>query len=324
MNRRDLLTTLGAASVAAASGTSPAFAQSYPSKPVRVIVPFGAGSTTDIVARIIAMPLGQALGQPIIVENKAGADGVIGAVEVKRAAPDGHTLLLGTNTPLSAAPHLQKNVPYDALADFTPICHLGYFTFFMVTHPSIPANTLPELLAYAKANPGKLNYATGNSTGIVTTALLAKLAGVEMVHVPYKTEPQAITDLLTGQTHLMIGSYSPIASHIKDGKLKALMTILPSRSDILPAVPSIREAGFPDFPLVPWASVVGPANMPKDVTDRLNTELIAVLGKPDIKEALTKQAFAIKSSTPAELSVMMKSQFETWGRVTKDAGIEPQ
>jgi tripartite-type tricarboxylate transporter receptor subunit TctC len=322
MNRRAFLASTAVS--AAALATGPAFAQQYPSKPVRIIVPFGAGSTTDIVTRIVAAPLSQALGQPVIVENKPGADGVIGAVEAKRAAPDGHTLFVGTNTPLSAAPHLQKNIPYDVMTDFTPLCHLGYFTFFLVIHPSIPAKTLPELLAYAKANPGKINYATGNSTGIVATALLAKLAAVDMVHVPYKTEPQAITDLLAGQTHMMIGSYSPIAAHIKDGKLNALVTTLPTRSALLPEVPSITEAGFPDFPLVPWASMVGPAGMPKEVVDRLNKELVALLDKPEIKDALNKQAFAVKSSSPDELRGMMKAQLETWGRVTKDAGIEPQ
>jgi tripartite-type tricarboxylate transporter receptor subunit TctC len=324
MNRRDFLSSTALTGLAALSGIGPAFAQTYPSKPVRIIVPFGAGSTTDIIARIVAAPLAQALGQPVIVENKPGADGVIGAVEVKRAAPDGHTLFVGTNTPLSAAPFLQKNIPYDVMTDFTPLSHLGYFTFFLVTHPSIPAKTLPELLAYAKANPGKLNYATGNSTGIVATALLAKLAGVDMVHVPYKTEPQAITDLLSGQTHMMIGSYSPIAAHIKDGKLNALVTTLPVRSTLLPHVPSIGEAGFPSFPLVPWASIVGPASMPPDIIARLNTELVAILGQPEIKEQMTKQAFAIKSSSPDELRGMIKSQYDTWGRVTKDAGIEPQ
>jgi tripartite-type tricarboxylate transporter receptor subunit TctC len=324
MNRRDFLNATALTGLAVVSGAGPAVAQQYPSKPVRIIVPFGAGSTTDIIARIVAAPLSLALSQPVIVENKPGADGVIAAVEVKRAAPDGHTLFVGTNTPLSAAPHLQKNIPYDVMTDFTPLSHLGYFTFFVITHPSIPAKTLPELLAYAKANPGKVNYATGNSTGIVATALLAKLAGVDMVHVPYKTEPQAITDLLAGQTHMMIGSYSPVAPHIKDGKLNALATTLPTRSALLPDVPSIGEAGFPNFPLVPWASIVGPAGMPKEVVERLNRELTALLEKPDVKEALTKQAFAVKSSTPDELRGMIKAQFDTWGRVTKDAGIEPQ
>jgi tripartite-type tricarboxylate transporter receptor subunit TctC len=328
INRRDFLssTALSAAGLAAAglALAGPAMAQAYPSKPIRIIVPFGAGSSTDIVTRIIAAPLSQALGQPVIVENKPGADGAIAGVEVKRATPDGHTLLMATNSPLSAVPYLQKQQPYDVIADFTPISHVGFFTFFLVTHPSVEAKTLPELIAYAKANPGKLNYATGNTTSIVATALLAKLAGIDMVQVPYKTEPQAMTDLFVGQTQLMISSYSPVAAHIKDGKLRAIVTTLSERSGLLPDVPSLAEVGFKDFPVVPWAAVVGPAAMPKEIVERLNKELVTILGTPDIKEQINKQAFAVKSSSPAELGMIIKDQLEVWGRVMKEAGIERQ
>jgi tripartite-type tricarboxylate transporter receptor subunit TctC len=323
LNRRSFLrsTALTAAGLAT---TGPAFAQQFPSKPIRIIVPFGAGSSTDIVTRIIAAPLSQALGQPVIVENKPGADGAIAGVEVKRATPDGHTLLMATNSPLSAVPYLQKQQPYDVIADFTPISHVGFFTFFLVAHPSVPAKTLPELIAHAKANPGKLNYATGNTTSIVATALLAKLAGIDMVQVPYKTEPQAMTDLFVGQTQVMISSYSPVAAHIKDGKLLPLVTILPERSALLPDVPSVAEVGFKDFPVVPWAAIVGPAAMPKDVVERLNKELVTILAKPEIKDQINKQAFAVKSSSAADLGVIIKDQLEIWGRVMKDAGIEQQ
>jgi tripartite-type tricarboxylate transporter receptor subunit TctC len=324
MNRRDFLSTSALTGLAAIAGTGPAFAQQYPSKPIRIIVPFGAGSSTDIVCRLIATPLSLALGQPVVVENKAGADGAIAGVEVKRATPDGHTLLFATNSPLSAVPYLQKQQPYDVMADFTPISHVGFYTFFLVVHPSIPATTLPELIAHVKANPGKVNYATGNTTSIVATALLATLAGMDMVQVPYKTEPQAITDLLSAQTHVMISSYSPVAAHIKDGKLRPLATILPERSALLPDVPSVGEVGFPKFPVVPWAAMVGPAGMPKEIVDRLNKELVTIIANPEVKEQITKQAFALRSSTPAELGVIMKDQLEVWGRVMKQAGIEPQ
>jgi tripartite-type tricarboxylate transporter receptor subunit TctC len=324
MNRRDFLSTSALTGLAAIAGTGPVFAQQYPSKPIRIIVPFGAGSSTDIVCRLIATPLSLALGQPVVVENKAGADGAIAGVEVKRATPDGHTLLFATNSPLSAVPYLQKQQPYDVMADFTPISHVGFYTFFLVVHPSIPATTLPELIAHVKANPGKVNYATGNTTSIVATALLATLAGMDMVQVPYKTEPQAITDLLSAQTHVMISSYSPVAAHIKDGKLRPLATILPERSALLPDVPSVGEVGFPKFPVVPWAAMVGPAGMPKEIVDRLNKELVTIIANPEVKEQITKQAFALRSSTPAELGVIMKDQLEVWGRVMKQAGIEPQ
>ena len=324
MKRRDFLTLIALTAASGLIGTNPALAQQYPIKPIRMIVPFGAGSSTDIICRIISAPLATALGQPVIVENKPGADGAIAGVEVKRAAPDGHTLLMATNSPLSAVPYLQKQPPYDVLTDFTPVSHVGFYTFFVVVHPSIPANTLPELIAHVKANPGKVNYATGNTTSIVATALLAKLAGMDMVQVPYKTEPQAITDLLSGQTHVMISSFSPIAPHIKDGKLRALATTLSERSALLPDVPSVAEVGFKNFPVVPWAAIVGPAAMPKDVVERLNKELATILATAEIKDQINKQAFAAKSSSPAELGVIIKEQLETWGRVMKDAGIEQQ
>jgi tripartite-type tricarboxylate transporter receptor subunit TctC len=321
MSRRQVL-ALGVASTATLS--IPATAQTFPSKPIKLVVPFGAGSSTDLIARLVGQPLSQALGQPIIVENKPGADGGISGAEVKRAAPDGHTLLLATNSPLSVYPHLQKQPAYDPVADFTAISHVGYYTFFIVVHPSVPAKSVPELIAHAKANPGKLNYATGNTTALVSSALFAKLAGIDMLHVPYKTEPPAVIDLLSGQTHVMISSYSTVAAHIRDGKLRAIATTLPTRSALLPDVPSIAEAGMTDFPVTPWAGIVGPANMPKDVVDRLNKELVAILARADIKEQLDKQAFAAVSSSPGELADLIKSRLASWGQVMKAAGMEPQ
>jgi tripartite-type tricarboxylate transporter receptor subunit TctC len=322
LTRRTMLASTTAAALSVA--TRPAFGQQFPSRTIRIIVPFGAGSTTDNIARVIAVPLAAALGQPVIVENKAGADGAIGGAEVKRASPDGHTLLMATNSPLAAVPYLQKQPPYDVMVDFTPISHVGHYTFFVNMHPSLPVKSLPELIAYVKANPGKVNYATGNTTGIAATALLAKLAGMDMVHVPYKTEPQAITDLLAGQTQLMIGTLSPIAGHVKDGKLLAIATLLPERSPLLPEVPSVAEAGFKDFPVVPWAAVVGPAGMSKEVVDRLNKELVTILASPEVKEQFGRQGFASRSSSPSELGAVMKDQIEVWARVMKDAGIERQ
>jgi tripartite-type tricarboxylate transporter receptor subunit TctC len=291
---------------------------------VRVVVPFGAGSSTDIVMRIIAQPLSQALGQAVVVENKAGADGVIAAVDVQKAAPDGHTLMLATNSPLSAAPHLKKNLPYHPINDFTPISFVGNYTFFVVVHPSVPAKTLQELISYARANPGKLNYATGNTTSIVSTAMFATLAKINIVQVPYRTEPPAIIDLLSGQIHMIFTSYSTVAPHVRDGKLRALVTTLPARSALLPEVPSIVEAGFPKFPIVPWAGMVGPAKLPREVVERLNRELVAVLKRPEVQEQLAKQAFAPRSSTVQEFNDYVREQLEVWGKAIRDAGIQPE
>lgn len=305
-------------SLAAASASA-----QFPSKPVRVVVPFGTGSSTDIVMRIVAQPLGQALGQLVLVDNKPGADGIIAATEVMRAAPDGHTLFIATNSPLSAAPHLKKKLPYDPIADFTPISFVGNYTFFVVVHPSVPAKTLSELIAFARVKPGQLNYATGNTTGIVSTAMLATLAKINIVHVPYKTEPPAIIDLLSGQIHLMFSSYATIAPHLRGGKLRALVTTLPERSPLIPEVPSIVEAGFPKFPIVPWAGMFGPGKMPNEVVERLNRELTAILRRADVRESLAKQAFHAKGSSASELAAYVKEQLDVWGKTIRDAGIQP-
>jgi tripartite-type tricarboxylate transporter receptor subunit TctC len=300
----------------------PAAAQ-YPSKPIRVLVPFGAGSSTDIVMRILAQPLGQSLGQPVVVENKPGADGAIAAAEVAKAPADGHTMMIGTNSPMSAGPHLRK-VPYDAIRDFTPITLVGNYTFFVLVHPSVPARTLQELIAYAKANPGKLNYATGNTSGIVMTAMLTSQAGMELVHVPYKSEPPAITDLLSGNVQVMISSYATVAPFMRDNKLRPLVTTLPNRSPLMPEVPSIVEVGFPKFSVSPWAGMFGPARMPKEVTERLNREFNALIKRADVREALLKQAFDPKGSSVDEFNAYVKDQYDIWGRAIRDAGIQPE
>jgi len=300
----------------------PAAAQ-YPSKPIRILVPFGAGSSTDIVMRILAQPLGQSLGQPVVVENKPGADGAIAAAEVAKAPADGHTMMIGTNSPMSAGPHLRK-VPYDAIRDFTPITLVGNYTFFVLVHPSVPARTLQELIAYAKANPGKLNYATGNTSGIVMTAMLTSQAGMELVHVPYKSEPPAITDLLSGNVQVMISSYATVAPFMRDNKLRPLVTTLPNRSPLMPEVPSIVEVGFPKFSVSPWAGMFGPARMPKEVTERLNREFNALIKRADVREALLKQAFDPKGSSVDEFNAYVKDQYDIWGRAIRDAGIQPE
>jgi len=295
----------------------------FPAKPIRVLVPFGVGSSTDIVMRIVAVPLAQALGQPVVVDNRPGADGVVAAVELLRQAPDGHTLLLATNSPLSAAPHLRRKIPYDAQKDFTGVSLVGNYTFFVVVHPRLPAKTLQELISLVRRNPGKLNYASGNTSSIVMTAMLASLAKLDIAHIPYKTEPPAVVDLLAGQVQLMISSYSTVAPHVESGRLRALVTTLPKRSPMLPNVPTIVEAGMPKFPIVPWAGMFGPAKMPRPVADRLNRELVEIIGRPDIQEQLNKQAFLGRTSGVDELTSFVHEQYEVWGKAIRDAGIQP-
>jgi len=296
-------------------------AAEFPAKPIRVLVPFGAGSSTDIVMRILAPSLAQALGQPVVVENKPGADGAIAAAEVARAPADGHTLVLGTNSPFSAVPHLRRNAPYDALADFTPLALVGNYTFFVVVHPSVPARTLQELIAHARANPGKVNYGTGNTSSIVMTAMFATLANIDLVHVPYKSEPPAVTDLLSGTIQMMITSFAPAAPHLREGKLRALATTLPKRSPLLPDVPSIVEAGLPKFPIESWAGMFGPAKMPKDVTERLNRELNLLLQRADVRDSLLKQAFEPRGATMDEFAGYVREQYSVWGKAIRESGI---
>ena len=300
-----------------------AFAQ-FPSKPIRVVVPFPAGSATDTISRILGASVSNAVGQPVVVDNKAGADGAIAGAEVAKAAPDGYTLLMATNSPMSAVPAMKKVPPYDPVADFTPITDIGRYTFFIVVYPGVPAKTLPEFLQYARSNPGKINYATGNTTGIVSTAFFSSLAKIEMVHVPYKGEPQAMTDLISGRVQLMFASSSTSVPQVRDGKLRALVTTLARRSQILPEVPTIAEAGMPEFSVTSWAGLFGPARVPKEVVDRLNREFVAAMGRADVQAAMEKQAFVLSPSTPEKLAAFVKEQLESYRNILRAAGVQPE
>jgi tripartite-type tricarboxylate transporter receptor subunit TctC len=298
-------------------------AQDYPTKPITLIVPWPAGGSTDLTMRAMAESASKVLGQPIVVDNKAGADGAIAAAEVAKAAPDGYTLLMATNSPMSAVPALKKSPPYDPVADFTPITDIGRYTFFILVHPSVPAKTLTELIDYARANPGKLNYATGNTTGIVSSAYFASLASIQLVHVPYKGEPQAVTDLVAGRVQLMFCSSGTSIAHIRDGRLRPLVTTLAKRSQLLPELPTIAEAGMPQFSITSWAGLFGPARMPREVVERLNKEFVAAMGRADVQAAMEKQAFALSPSSPEQLAAFVKEQMESYRRILRAAGVEP-
>jgi len=311
------------AAIALVALASSASAQ-YPNKPIRIIVPFPAGSATDTVARILGQSVSAAVGQPVVVESKAGADGAIAGAEVAKAPPDGYTLLLATNSPIAVVPALRKSPPYDPVTDFTPITDVGRYTFFLFANAAVPAKTFGELVAYAKANPGKLAYATGNTTGIVSFAQMNALAGIEMLHVPYKGEPAAITDLIGGRVQLLWATPTTGLAHLKDGKLRALVTSLKQRSPILPDVPTIAEAGLPKFSILSWAALYGPAKMPRDLTDRINKEFVAAMNRPDVIAQMNKQAFALTPSTPEELAAFTKEQIEDYRRVLRAAGVQPE
>ena len=296
----------------------------FPAKPIRMVVPFPAGSATDTIARILSNSVSQSIGQTLVVENKAGADGAIAAAEVAKSPADGYTLLMATNSPMSAVPAMKRNPPYDPVADFTPITDVGRYTFFIVIHPDVPAKTLSELIDYARANPGKLNYATGNTTGIVSRAFFASQAQITMVHVPYKGEPQAIADLVAGRVQLMFASSTTAVPQVREGKLRALVTTLAKRSQLLPEVPSISEAGMPQFSITSWAGLFGPAKMPREVVDRLNREFGAAMARADVQAAMERQAFALSPSSPEQLAAFVKEQLESYRRTLQAAGVQPE
>ena len=296
----------------------------FPGKPVRIVVPFPAGSATDTIARILGQSVSAAVGQPVIIDNKAGADGAIAGAEVVKSAPDGYTLFMATNSPMAVAVAMKKVPPYDPLADFTPITDVGRYTFFLYINAQSPIKTFKELVEYAKANPGKLNYATGNTTGIMSFAQMNALAGIDMTHVPYKGEPQAITDIVGGRVQLLWATPTTGLSHVKDGKLRALATNLKTRSNLLPDVPTMAEVGIPQYSVVSWAALYAPARLPRELQLRLNKEFIDAMKRPDVAAQLDKQAFQATGSTPEELGAFTRAQYEAYRAILKSVGMQPE
>jgi tripartite-type tricarboxylate transporter receptor subunit TctC len=323
VRRRRFLSCFGAA-IATPALARRAWAQGYPSKPITIVVPFGAGSGTDTVTRVIAQPLSAALGQTVVIENKPGANGAIAATQVARAAPDGHTLLVSTNSPHSAAPSLNKTLAYDPVKDFAPVTRLGSYTIVLLVHPSVPVASVAELIAYAKANPGKLSYASGNTSGIVAGETLKRAAGIDILHVPYKTVPPAMQDVLGGRVSIIMSDLTPGLPHVRAGTLRALATTRLKRSALLPNVPSLHEAGVEGFDMDSWAGLFAPAGTPSAVVARLNPELRAIIDGTEVKSRLTTAGFEAFSSTPAELGEFVNAQLVKWTRMIKAAAIEPE
>jgi tripartite-type tricarboxylate transporter receptor subunit TctC len=310
--------------LAAATALHAQPAANYPSKPIRFVIPFGPGSATDVLARIAGQELSLSVGQPIVVVPKPGADGALSALDVKRSAADGYTFLYGTNSPLAVVPNLRKDPPYDVMTDFTPVTFLGDNTYFVVVHPTVPVKTINELIAHAKANPKALNYPAPNTYALVATGMFAVNNGIQMHMVPYKSEPDAIIDMLSGRLHLMFGTSTTVSAHVKEGKLRVLATTFHERSPLMPEVPSFPEVGQAKFPIGPWFALVGPAALPRALVARMNKEMVAVLAKTTVKEQMLKQGFMARSSTPEALATYMRDQIAVWKTALKGAGIEPQ
>ena len=297
---------------------------SYPAKPINLIVPFPAGSGTDAVGRIFATELSKILGQQVVVENKPGGNATIAASYVARMQPDGYTLFLTTNTSHSAAPWLMKNVSYDPVKDFTPIARGGNLPFILVINPKLPVKSVEELIAYAKKNPGKLNYASGNSTGIVGGATFAARTGIELVHVPYKGTPQAMTDVVGGQVDMMFVDVAAGMPLVKSGQLKAIAVSTAARSALLPELPSMAEAGVKDFDLISWNGYFGPAGLPPEVVTKVNAAINQIVNDPETKKRLSVLGFDAFSGTPQDFAGFVDQQLTLWKKLIQDAGIKPE
>jgi tripartite-type tricarboxylate transporter receptor subunit TctC len=302
-----------------------ALAQSYPQKPVSLIVPWAPGGSTDILARIVGQHLYQSMGQPIVIENRTGAAGNIGTGAVARAPADGYTLLFNTMSVHTMNHALFATMPFDGVKDFSPISLLAYVTNTMVVHPSVPANNVAEFIAYAKANPGKIAYASSGpgSTNHLCAAMLEKMAGIEMLHVPYRGGAPAVADTVGGQVQLFFTAGTQSLEHVKAGRLKLLALTEAKRSVLLPDVPLVGET-VPGYEMTVWYGAFGPAGMPSDIVARLNGEIARTLALPDVTKKMADIAVEVASSTPDELATRMRTDTEKWGKIIKSLNITPQ
>jgi tripartite-type tricarboxylate transporter receptor subunit TctC len=320
---RSLAAVLGVVLLAFSTSAS---AQQYPNRPIRFVVPFAPGGSTDTLARTIGQKLTEALQQQVVVDNRSGANGNIGMEIVAHAAPDGYTILLGYIANLGIGPGLYAKLPFDPVRDYAPITQLASSPNILAVHPSLPVKSLRELIAYAKTNPKKLNFASSGvgSIGHLTGELLNRSAGVDMVHVPYKGSGQAVIDLLGGQVQMMFSGMSSVMQHIKAGKLRALAVTGAQRSPAVPDVPTIAESGFPGFEATAWYGVLAAARTPKTIVNRLHDEIVRALALPDVKERLNNVGFELVGGTPDEFTAFIKSEIAKWTRVVRDAHISAE
>ncbi|HYJ42929.1 MAG TPA: tripartite tricarboxylate transporter substrate binding protein [Xanthobacteraceae bacterium] len=320
MNARHIFA--GCAIALAFSGA--AVAQSYPNRPVTILTPFAAGSVTDAAARLIAQTLQEALGQSFVVENRAGAGGLLAAGAVARAKNDGYTLLLTTNSTHSVVHGLFKSVPYDPIKDFTPIARIGSFASFFAVTPDKPYQSMQALVAYAKANPGKLSYGAGNSTSHIVGEALKKRTGIDIVRVPYKSNPAVMIDLIGGQIPIMVADFNTGMPQLKAGKVNALAVLTRERNPALPDVPTLHETVMPGYHILAWAGMFGPAGMPDDATRILAAAVEKALQKPEVRARFASSGTDVYWSGPKEFDAFVKSELGSWTAMIKEAGIEPE
>ncbi len=297
------------------------FAQGYPNKSIRIIVPFAAGGNNDVRARLIAEKLTQSWGQQVVVENRPGADGAIGMEAVAKAAPDGYTLLLNMPGAAVVTPVLYKKIRYDPLKDFEQVTQITTTTILLLVNPSVPVRSVKELIALTKSKPGQLNYAAPSSPYYLITEMFKLRAGVDMMYIPYKGTAPALTALISGEASVMFEAMFTLLPHVKAGKARALAVCSTKRTPGLPDVPTMAESGIPGFEVSTWSGFAAPAGTPKEIVKKLNTEIIRILRMPDVKERLESGGDTIVGSTPEEFTTFMKSEFARYTRVVKEAGI---
>jgi len=323
MKRWNFLQLAVAFSAAALTWAAGAQTRDWPQASIKIIVPFGAGSGADQVARLIGQELSSVLGQPVIIDNKAGAGGTIGATAAARSAADGYTLFLTTNTTQAANPHLYKQLAYDPIKDFTPISRIANTPALLVTHPSVPANNLAELIALAKSKPNKLSYASGSAGTLVPGAMLTFEAGIEMVHVPYKSIPDGLKDVMAGTVDMMFTDMATGSIQVKAGRVKALGVSSAKSSALMPDVPPIANT-LKGFELLAWYALYAPTGTPQQVVDRLHQTIVSAMAKPEFSSKFTALGLEPMTSTPKQLAEFNRSELEKWGRVIKRSGASPQ
>ncbi|MGZ3320585.1 MAG: Bug family tripartite tricarboxylate transporter substrate binding protein [Xanthobacteraceae bacterium] len=301
-----------------------ALAQDYPGRAITLVVPFAVGSGIDPTARIIADELSRSLKQPVVIDYKPGANGAIAAGAVARATPDGYTIFMTTVSTHSANPNLLKSIPYDPVRDFAPLSRVGNLPFMLVVDPKMAATSVPEFVAYVKANPGRLSYASTNAVGLLAGATLKRMADLDLVHVPYRSSPQALNDVMTGRVAMMFVDFALGWPQAKAGNVRALAVTTKERSALLPDIPSMTEAGLPAFDLIPWNAIFAPANTPRPIVQRLNAELRRIISDPKVKERLAGLGFDAFASTPEELDAFVREDLAKWTKWVREAGIEPE
>ncbi|MDI9332057.1 MAG: tripartite tricarboxylate transporter substrate binding protein [Alphaproteobacteria bacterium] len=321
--RRQFNRLAGALPLMAAMPT--AWSQSnWPTKPVRIVLQFPPGGSTDAVARILSQVFTQSLGQPVLVENRPGADGAIAGDFVARSDPDGHTYFLASNTPMMQVPLLKKNPPYDPIKSFTPVTLVGRYIYVMVVGAQVPVQNAQELLQLIRSQPGKFNYGSYSGVTQLMHTRLKNESKVDLNLVPYKGEGPTINDILGGHVQFTYATPASALPHIREGKLKAMAVLLPKRWETLPQVPTAAEAGVPALTAGTWAALFGPAKLPPDIATRMSRAMAEAIARPDVKERVDRLGFDLASSTPAELAAFMPEQLQAWGKAFADAGLQPE